>query len=41
VRHLINLGADLCAAGIGLHIVEQGIDTEDVLDLAVVGQGTV
>ncbi len=27
VQHLINLGADLRAAGIELHVVEQGIDT--------------
>jgi hypothetical protein len=28
VQHVINLGADLRARGVGLHVIEQGIDTE-------------
>lgn len=37
VQHLINLGADLRERGIGLHVVEQGIDTSTMEGRAMFG----
>lgn len=37
VPHLINLGADLRARGVGLHVIEQGIDTETMEGRATFG----
>src|SRR5258708_6689165 len=37
VQHLINLGADLRQDGIGLHVIEQGIDTSTMEGRAMFG----
>jgi DNA invertase Pin-like site-specific DNA recombinase len=37
VQHLINLGADLRARRVGLHVIEQGIDTETMEGRAMFG----
>ncbi|WP_329081088.1 recombinase family protein [Streptosporangium sp. NBC_01469] len=37
VQHLINLGADLRTRGVGLHVIEQGIDTETMEGRAMFG----
>jgi hypothetical protein len=37
VQHLINLGADLRPAGIGLRVIEQGIDTATIEGCAMFG----
>ena len=37
VLHLVTLGADLRERGIGLHVIEQGIDTQTVKGRAMFG----
>jgi hypothetical protein len=37
VQHLINLGAELRAQGVGLHVIEQGIDTATIEGRAMFG----
>ena len=37
VQHLINLGAELHAQGVGLHVIEQGIDTATIEGRAMFG----
>lgn len=37
VQHLINLGATLRARGVGLHVIEQGIDTQTMEGRAMFG----
>ncbi|MDV9171130.1 recombinase family protein [Streptomyces sp. W16] len=37
VLHLITLGADPCQHGIGLHVIEQGIDTSTMEGRAMFG----
>ncbi|MER6431661.1 recombinase family protein [Streptomyces sp900105245] len=37
VLHLVTLGADLCERGIGLHVIEQGIDTSTMEGRAMFG----
>ncbi|MET8953908.1 recombinase family protein [Streptomyces sp. NPDC004393] len=38
VLHLVTLGAELRERGIGLHVIEQGIDSATVEDQAVLAQ---
>lgn len=37
VLHLVTLGAELCDRGIGLHVLEQGIDTTTAEGRAMFG----